>query len=109
MRIDGKVVAQVSANILASDVQKASQNLQDNIDKLDLPDGVEVEIRVVQPNKSMILLPNWVLAMLAAIADCILCTGRYIWRRTGAIRHPVLPAVHRYWYYGRPVPGWRYH
>lgn len=67
MRIDGKVVAQVSANILASDVQKASQNLQDNIDKLDLPDGVEVKFggTTEQINDTFTQLG---LAMLAAIA-----------------------------------------
>ncbi|MCM3207974.1 efflux RND transporter permease subunit [Paenibacillus illinoisensis] len=67
MRIDGKVVAQVSATILASDVQKASQNLQDNIDKLDLPDGVEVKFggTTEQINDTFTQLG---LAMLAAIA-----------------------------------------
>lgn len=67
MRIDGKVVAQVSATILASDVQKASQTLQDNIDKLDLPDGVEVKFggTTEQINDTFTQLG---LAMLAAIA-----------------------------------------
>ncbi|WP_433922047.1 efflux RND transporter permease subunit [Paenibacillus taichungensis] len=67
MRIDGKVVVQVSANILASDVQKASSNLQANIDKLDLPDGVEVKFggTTEQINDTFTQLG---LAMLAAIA-----------------------------------------
>lgn len=67
MRIDGKVVAQVTANILASDVQKASSNLQANIDKLDLPDGVEVKFggTTEQINDTFTQLG---LAMLAAIA-----------------------------------------
>lgn len=67
MRIDGKVVVQVSANILASDVQKASANLQANIDKLDLPDGVEVKFggTTEQINDTFTQLG---LAMLAAIA-----------------------------------------
>ncbi|MFK0524879.1 efflux RND transporter permease subunit [Paenibacillus illinoisensis] len=67
MRIDGKVVAQVSATILASDVQKASQTLQDKIDKLDLPDGVEVKFggTTEQINDTFTQLG---LAMLAAIA-----------------------------------------
>ncbi|MGC5774455.1 efflux RND transporter permease subunit [Paenibacillus pabuli] len=67
MRIDGKVVVQVTANILASDVQKASTNLQANIDKLDLPDGVEVKFggTTEQINDTFTQLG---LAMLAAIA-----------------------------------------
>ncbi|OPG94881.1 Swarming motility protein SwrC [Chryseobacterium mucoviscidosis] len=67
MRIDGKVVVQVSANILASDVQKASSNLQANIDKLDLPDGVEVKFggTTEQINDTFTQLG---LAMVAAIA-----------------------------------------
>lgn len=67
MRIDGKMVAQVTANILASDVQKASQNLQAGIDKLDLPDGVEVKFggTTEQINDTFTQLG---LAMVAAIA-----------------------------------------
>ncbi|MCK6075759.1 efflux RND transporter permease subunit [Paenibacillus silvae] len=67
MRIDGKVVVQVTANILASDVAKASQNLQASIDKLDLPDGVEVKFggTTEQINDTFTQLG---LAMLAAIA-----------------------------------------
>ncbi|SEM05688.1 efflux RND transporter permease subunit [Paenibacillus sp. OK003] len=67
MRIDGKVVAQVTADILASDVQKASTNLQANIDKLDLPDGVEVKFggTTEQINDTFTQLG---LAMAAAIA-----------------------------------------
>ncbi|MDN4603652.1 efflux RND transporter permease subunit [Paenibacillus sp. F6_3S_P_1C] len=67
MRIDGKVVVQVTANILASDVQKASSNLQANIDKLDLPDGVEVKFggTTEQINDTFTQLG---LAMVAAIA-----------------------------------------
>ncbi|WP_145407007.1 efflux RND transporter permease subunit [Paenibacillus xylanexedens] len=67
MRIDGKVVVQVSANILASNVAKASQDLQANIDKIDLPDGVEVKFggTTEQINDTFTQLG---LAMLAAIA-----------------------------------------
>lgn len=67
MRIDGKVVVQVTANILASDVTKASQNLKANIDKLDLPNGVEVKFggTTEQINDTFKQLG---LAMLAAIA-----------------------------------------
>ncbi|WP_342553111.1 efflux RND transporter permease subunit [Paenibacillus sp. FSL R7-0652] len=67
MRIDGKVVVQVTANILASDVTKASQNLQASIDKLNLPDGVEVKFggTTEQINDTFTQLG---LAMLAAIA-----------------------------------------
>ncbi|MGO4530673.1 efflux RND transporter permease subunit [Paenibacillus sp. 2TAF8] len=67
MRIDGKVVVQVTANILAADVTKASQNLKANIDKLDLPDGVEVKFggTTEQINDTFTQLG---LAMLAAIA-----------------------------------------
>ncbi|CAI6081023.1 Multidrug resistance protein MdtC [Paenibacillus sp. JJ-100] len=67
MRIDGKVVVQVTANILAADVGKASQNLQASIDKLDLPDGVEVKFggTTEQINDTFTQLG---LAMLAAIA-----------------------------------------
>lgn len=67
MQIDGKVVVQVTANILASDVQKASSKLQAEIDKLDLPDGVEVKFggTTEQINDTFTQLG---LAMLAAIA-----------------------------------------
>ncbi|WP_458460747.1 efflux RND transporter permease subunit [Paenibacillus sp.] len=67
MQIDGKVVVQVTANILASDVTKASQNLEAKIDKLDLPDGVEVKFggTTEQINDTFTQLG---LAMLAAIA-----------------------------------------
>ncbi|WP_339298344.1 efflux RND transporter permease subunit [Paenibacillus sp. FSL R5-0623] len=67
MQIDGKVVVQVTANILASDVTKASSNLQAEIDKLDLPDGVEVKFggTTEQINDTFTQLG---LAMLAAIA-----------------------------------------
>ncbi|MDQ0172601.1 efflux RND transporter permease subunit [Paenibacillus tundrae] len=67
MRIDGKVVVQVSANILAANVAKASQDLQANIDKIDLPDGVEVKFggTTEQINDTFTQLG---LAMLAAIA-----------------------------------------
>ncbi|WP_458124354.1 efflux RND transporter permease subunit [Paenibacillus sp. Z3-2] len=67
MQIDGKVVVQVTANILASDVQKASSNLQAEIDKLDMPDGVEVKFggTTEQINDTFTQLG---LAMLAAIA-----------------------------------------
>ena len=67
MRIDGKVVVQVTANILASDVTKASQDLKANIDKLDLPDGVDVKFggTTEQINDTFTQLG---LAMLAAIA-----------------------------------------
>ncbi|MGG6313402.1 efflux RND transporter permease subunit [Paenibacillus macerans] len=43
MRIDGKMVVEVSATITATDVQKASSSLQDKIDKMDMPDGVTVK------------------------------------------------------------------
>ncbi|WP_339238248.1 efflux RND transporter permease subunit [Paenibacillus sp. FSL R5-0517] len=67
MQIDGKVVVQVTANILASDVTKASSSLQAEIDKLDLPDGVEVKFggTTEQINDTFTQLG---LAMLAAIA-----------------------------------------
>ncbi|WP_339305283.1 efflux RND transporter permease subunit [Paenibacillus sp. FSL R5-0519] len=67
MQIDGKVVVQVTANILASDVTKASNSLQAEIDKLDLPDGVEVKFggTTEQINDTFTQLG---LAMLAAIA-----------------------------------------
>lgn len=43
MRIDGKMVVEVTAKITATDVQKASSSLQDKIDKMDKPDGVTVK------------------------------------------------------------------
>ncbi|MFD1179535.1 efflux RND transporter permease subunit [Paenibacillus puldeungensis] len=43
MRINGKMVVEVTAKITATDVQKASGNLQDKIDKMDKPDGVTVK------------------------------------------------------------------
>lgn len=43
MRIDGKMVVEVSAGIVASNVQQASSDLQKRIDALDKPDGVTVQ------------------------------------------------------------------
>lgn len=43
MRVNGKMSVEVSANILSSNVQKASSSLQDKIDDMGLPDGVTVE------------------------------------------------------------------
>ncbi|RCX19165.1 AcrB/AcrD/AcrF family protein [Fontibacillus phaseoli] len=42
MRIDGKMVVEVSAKIVATDVQKAFSALQDKIDDMDKPEGVTV-------------------------------------------------------------------
>ncbi|HEY4391435.1 MAG TPA: efflux RND transporter permease subunit [Paenibacillus sp.] len=67
MRIDGKMVVEVSANVLTSDVQKASTSLQDKIDKMDMPEGVTVKFGGVteQINDTFGQLG---IAMLAAIA-----------------------------------------
>lgn len=67
MRIDGKMVVEVSAKITSTDVQKASTSLQEKIDKLDLPDGVTVKFGGVteQINDTFGQLG---IAMLAAIA-----------------------------------------
>jgi len=67
MRIDGKMVVEVSANVLTSDVQKASTSLQDKIDKMDMPEGVSVKFGGVteQINDTFGQLG---IAMLAAIA-----------------------------------------
>lgn len=67
MRTDGKMVVEVSANVLTSDVQKASTSLQDKIDKLDMPEGVSVNFGGVteQINDTFGQLG---IAMLAAIA-----------------------------------------
>lgn len=67
MRIDGKMVVEVSAKITSTDVQKASTSLQEKIDKLDLPDGVSVKFGGVteQINDTFGQLGT---AMLAAIA-----------------------------------------
>ncbi|MDU4695073.1 MAG: efflux RND transporter permease subunit [Paenibacillus sp.] len=67
MRIDGKMVVEVSAKITSTDVQKASSSLQEKIDKLDLPDGVTVKFGGVteQINDTFGQLG---IAMLAAIA-----------------------------------------
>lgn len=43
MRIDGKMVVEVSASIVSSNVQQASSDLQQRIDALDKPDGVTVQ------------------------------------------------------------------
>ncbi|GAA0401605.1 efflux RND transporter permease subunit [Paenibacillus motobuensis] len=66
-RTDGKMVVEVSAKVLTSDVQKASTSLQDKIDKLDLPEGVSVNFGGVteQINDTFGQLG---IAMLAAIA-----------------------------------------
>lgn len=42
MRIDGKMVVTVSANILTDNVQSASDNISKQIDTLKLPEGVKV-------------------------------------------------------------------
>ncbi|MEJ8305352.1 efflux RND transporter permease subunit [Saccharibacillus sacchari] len=66
-RSDGKTVAQLSANIVASDVGGASTALENKISELDLPDGITVEFGGVteQINDTFSQLG---LAMLAAIA-----------------------------------------
>lgn len=67
MRIDGKMVVEVSANILGNDVQKASNSIQDKIDGMDLPEGVTVKFGGVteQINETFGQL---FLAMAAAVA-----------------------------------------
>lgn len=67
MRIDGKMVVTVSADILSSDVGSASTNLETEVNKLELPDGVSVQFGGVteQINETFGQLG---LAMLAAIA-----------------------------------------
>lgn len=67
MRTDGKMVVEVSANVLTTDIQKASTSLQDKIDKMDKPDGVTVKFGGVteQINDTFGQLG---IAMLAAIA-----------------------------------------
>ncbi|GAA0834261.1 surfactin resistance protein SrfP [Bifidobacterium pullorum subsp. gallinarum] len=66
-RIDGKMVVSVTADILSSDVGSASTNLESEVSKLELPDGVSVEFGGVteQINETFGQLG---LAMLAAIA-----------------------------------------
>ncbi|MNW43409.1 Swarming motility protein SwrC [compost metagenome] len=67
MRIDGKMVVEISAKIVSTDVQKASSSLQDKIDSLDMPDGVTVQFGGVteQINDTFGQLG---LAMAAAVA-----------------------------------------
>lgn len=67
MRIDGKMVVTVTADILSSDVGSASTNLETEVNKLKLPDGVSVQFGGVteQINETFGQLG---LAMLAAIA-----------------------------------------
>lgn len=67
MRIDGKMVVTVTADILSSDVGSASTNLETEVKKLELPDGVSVQFGGVteQINETFGQLG---LAMLAAIA-----------------------------------------
>nr|WP_145162858.1 efflux RND transporter permease subunit [Paenibacillus terrae] len=66
-RNDGKMVVDVTANIVTSNVGKASSDLQKEIDKIDLPDGVEVKFggTTQQINDTFTQLG---LAMAAAIA-----------------------------------------
>ncbi|OXL86976.1 Swarming motility protein SwrC [Paenibacillus sp. SSG-1] len=66
-RNDGKMVVDVTANIVTSNVGKASSDLQKEIDKIDLPDGVEVKFggTTEQINDTFTQLG---LAMAAAIA-----------------------------------------
>ncbi|GGH32587.1 efflux RND transporter permease subunit [Paenibacillus segetis] len=67
MRINGKMVVEVSAKITSNDVNSASSSLQDKIDKMDKPDGVTVKFGGVteQINDTFGQLG---LAMAAAIA-----------------------------------------
>lgn len=67
MRIDGKMVIQVSANIISTDVSSASKQLEDKVKAYDKPDGVTVEFGGVtaQINDTFTQLG---LAMVAAIA-----------------------------------------
>ncbi|WIV18969.1 efflux RND transporter permease subunit [Paenibacillus polygoni] len=67
MRIDGDMVVQVTASILASDVGSASSSIEKAVDTMDLPEGVHVEFGGVteQINETFTQLG---LAMLAAIA-----------------------------------------
>lgn len=66
-RNDGKMVVDVTANIVTSNVGKASSDLQKEVDKIDLPDGVEVKFggTTEQINDTFTQLG---LAMAAAIA-----------------------------------------
>ncbi|WP_054958051.1 efflux RND transporter permease subunit [Paenibacillus dakarensis] len=67
MRIDGKMVVTVNADIITTDVGSASSNLQAEVDKMKLPEGVSVSFGGVteQINETFAQLG---LAMLAAIA-----------------------------------------
>ncbi|MFC7678633.1 efflux RND transporter permease subunit [Paenibacillus sp. GCM10028914] len=66
-RIDGKMVVTVNADIITTDVGSASSNLQAEIDKMELPEGISVSFGGVteQINETFGQLG---LAMLAAIA-----------------------------------------
>ncbi|NQD67454.1 efflux RND transporter permease subunit [Bacillus haikouensis] len=66
-RRDGKVYAQVSGELSSSDVSKASADIQKDIEELDLPSGIEVNMGGVTEDiqESFTQLG---LAMLAAIA-----------------------------------------
>ncbi len=66
-RQNGKMVVNVTGNITKSDVAKVSSDLQAQVDKLDLPSGIEVQFGGVteQINETFTQLG---LAMLAAIA-----------------------------------------
>ena len=66
-RTGGKIVVNVTANILTKNVGKASTDLQKEIDKINLPDGVEVKFggTTEQINDTFTQLG---LAMAAAIA-----------------------------------------
>lgn len=67
MRMDGRMVVTVNADIITSDIGSASTNLQQEVDKLKLPEGVSVTFGGVteQINETFGQLG---LAMLAAIA-----------------------------------------
>ncbi|WP_136607209.1 efflux RND transporter permease subunit [Paenibacillus dokdonensis] len=66
-RTDGKMVVNVTANIVSSNVGQASSDLQKQIDKIDKPDGVEIKFggTTEQINDTFTQLG---LAMAAAIA-----------------------------------------
>ncbi|MNB90221.1 Swarming motility protein SwrC [compost metagenome] len=66
-RIDGKMSVEVTADIIASDVNSASNSLKEKVDALDLPDGVTVSFGGVteQINETFGQLG---IAMAAAVA-----------------------------------------
>ena len=92
---DGRVYAEVSAKLTSDDVSKASAAVQKEVDKMDLPSGVDVSMGGVTKDIEE-SFKQLGLAMLAAIAIVYFCSCRYIWRCSCTIRNFILATIYNH-------------